>query len=122
MVHGRDRAGFPVVLLAVHVHADVLERQSAFDEDDLAIGSAGDALGVDVEGLHREPAVGQGGLGRFVGRSAGGGEEAVFVEGGRGSHPPIVSGRAAAPGCVTPRRAGTRPNAVRWAPDPPAFV
>jgi hypothetical protein len=50
LVDGRDGARLPVVLLAVHVDADHLERQRAFDEHHLAIGLAGNALGLDVEG------------------------------------------------------------------------
>ncbi len=93
VVHRRHHTGLPVVLLAVHVDADLLERQGAFDEDHLAIGPAGDALGIDVEGFHREPAVGQRALGCVVGRGVGGGEEAVDVEGGGCRHALIVSGR-----------------------------
>src|SRR5690606_4572267 len=56
-------------------------------EHDLAVGAVGDALGVDVEGLDGE---------RAVGVSGSGGE--VDVSG----HPPIVSGRGAGPGACGP--------------------
>jgi len=141
-VHRRHHTGFPVVLFAVHIDADLLERQSAFDEDHLAIGPAGDALGIDVKRFHREPAIRQRALGCVVGRGVGGGEEAVYVEGGGCCHALIVSGHVSPPGrpkakqppwgaatreaaeregfALSPKRAGTHPNAIRSAPSCPA--
>ena len=65
----RRQAGLlPVVLFAVGVRGDQLERQGTIDEDNLAIGLACNALGIQVERLHLQPAVGQVGCilcGRF---------------------------------------------------------
>ncbi|MNT63897.1 hypothetical protein D3C72_2017460 [compost metagenome] len=53
----RRQAGLlPVVLFAVGVGRDQLKRQCAVDEDDFAVRLAGDALGVEVHGLHLQPA------------------------------------------------------------------
>ena len=91
-VDGGDDARFPIVLLAVHAGADHFKGQGAFDEDDFAVRAAGDALGIDVEGFHRQPAFRQCGFGSGGRVVARGGEQAVFV-GERCGHPPIVSGR-----------------------------
>jgi hypothetical protein len=53
-----DRALLPVVLFAVHVDRHQLERQSTFDEHNFAVRSAGDALGIHVQGTHTQPALG----------------------------------------------------------------
>jgi len=55
MVNRRHRALLPVVLLAVHVRAHHFERERAFHEHHLAIGAVGNALGLDVERLNRQP-------------------------------------------------------------------
>ena len=64
-----DGALLPVVLFAVHVDRHQLERQSAFDEHNFAVRSAGDALGIHVQGADSQPALGQVGAGvaGFVG-------------------------------------------------------
>ena len=69
MVDLGDGALLPVVLFAVHVDRHQLERQGAFDEHDFAVRSAGDALGLHVQGAHTQPALGQVGAGvaGFVG-------------------------------------------------------
>ncbi|MNV31805.1 hypothetical protein D3C71_1231260 [compost metagenome] len=60
----RHQAGLlPVVLFAVGVGGDQLERQGTVDEDHLAVGLAGNALGIQVHGLHLQPAFGQVALG-----------------------------------------------------------
>ena len=61
-VDRRQRGLLPVVLLAVDLGGHPLERQRAFDEHHLAVGPAGHALRVDVERVHFQPALGQGGL------------------------------------------------------------
>ena len=55
-VHGQQAGGFPVVFLAVHVGRDDFAGQRAFDEDDFAVGAAGDTLRVHVKGLNLKPA------------------------------------------------------------------
>jgi hypothetical protein len=54
-VDGRQAGLFPVVLLAVGVGADQLGGQGAIDEHHLAVGLAGHALGIQVQGLHQQP-------------------------------------------------------------------
>ncbi len=53
-VDGGDGAGLPVVLAAVDLGADHLERQRALDKDHLAIRPVGDALGLDVQGFDQQ--------------------------------------------------------------------
>lgn len=54
-----QRGRFPVVFLAMGVGTDDLARQGSVDEDDLAVGLAGNALGIHVHGQHFQPALGQ---------------------------------------------------------------
>ena len=57
LVHGGDRGCFPGVLLAVAGGADPFVGQGALDEDDLAVGTPCDALGVQIQGVHQQPVV-----------------------------------------------------------------
>jgi hypothetical protein len=55
MVYGRDHTGFPIVFLSVHIDRHQLERQSAFYKNDFAIRLAGNALGLNVQGIYVQP-------------------------------------------------------------------
>ena len=59
---GGDHSRLPVVLLAVHAGADHFERQGAFDEDHLAVGPVGNALGLDVQGFDVQDVGRKGGI------------------------------------------------------------
>jgi hypothetical protein len=56
VVHLGHNPRFPVVLLAVNIDRDHLEWQGTFYENDFAIGSSGDALGLHIERIDMEPA------------------------------------------------------------------
>lgn len=50
-----DGALFPAVFLSADLDLDQLTRQCAFNENYLAIGTAGDALGIHVQRTHAQP-------------------------------------------------------------------
>ena len=81
----RQAGLFPVVLFAVGVGADPLERQGTINEDHLTVGLAGHALGIQVHGLDGKPALGK--IGLVCGVLKGWGEWFGLF-----AHPPIVSG------------------------------
>jgi predicted dienelactone hydrolase len=79
-----QRGRFPVVLLAMGVGADDFTGQGAVDEDHLAIGLAGYALGIHVHGQHFQPALGQRrGIRRDFGQVFGNFVVAGFTHGAR---------------------------------------
>ena len=49
VVHHQQRGLFKAAFLAVHIGRHLLERQRAFNENDLAVGAMGNALRLDVE-------------------------------------------------------------------------
>ena len=82
-MHGQQSGLLEIALFAVHIGRDLLKRQGAFDEHDLAVGAVRNALGFDVERFDFEQVEWI-----FFGRRASvRGRRLVYV-----SHAPIVSG------------------------------